>query len=251
MPTRTPVYCQGVSAESSWFSPIGRDLPSQMFVCAELQKLRPVRVGTVQAAGLCCLQPCSLAVFALQGGTTHEALQPQAATFDDTSSTPAAATPTATLPSHIRSEQYSAAAFQADPDSSSTTRPQDADSIISSRDPSTLLQAVLDGTLGLTATIRLLEQDHIPPAALLVDCLVGVLSAWQADWAAGSARAWQSAGGADWQSSPVLQWANQHWDDLTAEQVKGLRDALAVEHVGDVTPFFFFMFVARQAVGAY
>jgi hypothetical protein len=163
------------------------------------------------------MQPCDCDVVVVQDGTANEAAQPQAATADSVSSIPAAAA--ATLPGCIRPEQYTAAAFQADLDSSSTYRPLDADSIISARDPSTLLQATIDGTLGLTATVRLLEQDCIPPAALPVDCLVGVLSAWQADWE--SSRGYRPAG-PDWHNSPVTHWVGRHWDDLTAEQVRAL-----------------------------
>jgi hypothetical protein len=87
--------------------------------------------------------------------------------------------------------------------------------VIRFKDPSTLLQAVVDRTLGLKATVRLLQDDSIPAAALPVTRLIELLADWQAQW---SSTAWQPS--THWQESPVLQWAAGHWDCLTSEQVR-------------------------------
>jgi hypothetical protein len=168
------------------------------------------------------------------GPTTDDGVQPLAAldgaaggTHGGASATTtAAAAGAAALPSCISPDQYSAAAFQAELDSSRAHKPADASSDINARDPSTLLQAVVDGSLGLQPTIQLLqEQSAVPPAALPVTCLVRVLTEWQADWVS-SARSWLGQAGsvAEWQSSPVVQWLAAHWDDMTAEQVRGAQN---------------------------
>lgn len=83
---------------------------------------------------------------------------------------------------------------------------------------------MLDGTLGLQPTIQLLTQQVIPPAVLPVAMLVKLLADWQADWLSSSSR-WQGGSTRDWQDSPVVLWVNQHWGDMTAEQVRGLVEA--------------------------
>lgn len=169
------------------------------------------------------------------GPTTDDGVQRLAAldsaaggTHGSASAEAPAAAGAAALPSCISPDQYSAAAFQADLDSTRTHKPADASSAINARDSSTLLQAVVDGSLGLQPTIQLLQDmSAVPPAALPVACLVTVLTGWQADWAS-SARSWLGQAGsvAEWQSSPVVQWVTAHWDDMTAEQVAAVRQAL-------------------------
>lgn len=161
-----------------------------------------------------CLAPCCLE--SQQDATPSD--QPQAPSATDGAAPTAAATPSS-LPSYLSPDQYSAAAFQSDLESSGNT-PLDADACINSRDPSTLLPAVIDGTLGLKPTVQLLQRGCIPAAAVPVDVLVKVLTEWQADWER-SVQQQQQYGSPVWQHSPVVQWVGQHWDDVTAEQVRG------------------------------
>jgi hypothetical protein len=144
--------------------------------------------------------------------------QQQAPSAADDAVSAAAATPSH-LPSHLSPDQYSAAAFQSDLESSGHTL-LDADACINSRDPSTLLPAVIDGTLGLKPTVQLLQRGCIPPAAVPVGVLVKVLTEWQADWESSVQQQGQYSSPV-WQHSPVVQWVGQHWDDMTAEQVRG------------------------------
>lgn len=74
----------------------------------------------------------------------------------------------------------------------------------------------MDDSLTVEAYLKLLQQEAIPPAALPVDCLAKLMTEWQSYW---QERASQSGSEPDWRKSPVLSWACQHWDDLTAEQV--------------------------------